>query len=889
MDQQPPAGSRLDLGRYGGRIIASREIPPREGRFCDIPPSCHPALRQALHDAGFGTLYSHQAETFTRALAGENVVLTTGTASGKSLAYLLPILQSVLEDPTSRAILLFPTKALGQDQLRGLLRYVEYFGSHKLEAGVYDGDTPPDERSRIREQANLILTNPDMLNSAFIPNHGRRGFSHIFRNLRYLVVDELHTYRGAFGAHFANLMRRLRRICRHYGSDPRMLCSSATIANPRELAETLLGRPFTLIDEDGSPSAGKVIHFWQPPLLDNGMRRGVVQEMAGLVPLLVGRRHRFIAFCRSRKETEVVLKESRDALSHVDGGHDESQLVAGYRGGYTPEERRRVARELIEGKLLGVVSTNALELGVDIGALEIAVQAGFPGSRASFWQQSGRAGRRGTLAHAIVILAMTPLDQFIGLDPEWLVSTKAEHAVVDPDNLMIQLAHIRAAAAELPLNLDDQALFPDLGEVVPVLQAAGELKEVYGAFHWTGGPYPAGDFSLRNVDGDRFKIVNRLTGSTITEMDRPQTYEEAHPRAVYLHDGIQHLVEELDLVGRVATVVPVEQDYYTQPDVRAKIDVLLTQGTRAVGRSQAFFGDVRVDRTVVGYKMLQFHNHQNLGYEVLDPPLALQLETEAVWLSLPEEVLAALAGEPHDLLRGMVHAVLSCARMKTMAERQDLGGTSFHYTEEQSGRTSTALILHDNHPGGLGYAARAFEHVEEVLQAARTLVERCSCKDGCPACIGDYLMDRALVAWGLQSLFEQRPLPDGARQRPRPPALPPGQAPIKAFSWSELPARWPEIAEFLHRTGEFGTEMLAGVTRVTTIGPRLVLHVDSPGLAAWIGEELNNKRLKNLLAAHLALPEVFQVEGRVSEQGRERAAAITHKLRRRYDDLTKKA
>ncbi|MBM4320897.1 MAG: DUF1998 domain-containing protein, partial [Deltaproteobacteria bacterium] len=599
------------------------------------------------------------------------------------------------------------------------------------------------------------------------------------------------------------------------------------------------------------------------------------------------RRHRFIAFCRSRKETEVVLKESRDALAHVDGGHDESQLLAGYRGGYTPEERRRVERELLEGKLLGVVSTNALELGVDIGALEIAVQAGFPGTRASFWQQIGRAGRRERQAHAIVILAAAPLDQYIGLEPDWLVSSKAEHAVVDPDNLMIQLAHIRAAAAELPLALDDQALFPDLGEVIPVLQQAGELKEVYGTFHWAGGPYPAGDLSLRNVDGDRFKIVNRQTGSTISEMDRPQTYEEAHPRAVYLHDGLQYLVEQLDLIGRVATVVPVEQNYYTEPDVRTKIDVLLAQAHGEVGRTRAFFGDVRVDRTVVGYKMLQFHNRQNLGYEVLDPPLSLQLETEALWLPVPDDVLQAFAGEPSDLLHGLVHAVLSCARMRTMAERSDLSGSSFHFTDEQSGKTSTALVCYDCHPGGLGYAAKAFEQVAEVLQATLALVRRCPCPEGCPACVGDYQLPRELVAWGLASLFAASPPPQAVR-RPRWPRPATPEQPLRqAFSWEELPARWPEITAWLRRTGEFGTELLARIARVQTVGPKLVLHVDSPGLAAWIGEEMNNKRLRNLLCAHLALPEGFAVEARASEEGRQRAAAMAHKLRRRHDDLTR--
>ena len=887
----------LDLSRFPGRVVATREIPPRPATYAAIPRSVHPALAEALAQRGIAELYSHQVEAFEAARRGENVVVTTGTASGKSLAYLLPVIQSVLEDPAARTLLLFPTKALAQDQLRGVLGLVDLLatrtdlGPTRIDAGVYDGDTPPAERTRIRDRANLVLTNPDMLHSALLPNHGRRGYAHIFRNVRYIVIDELHSYRGAFGAHLANLMRRLLRVCRHYGSDPRFLCSSATIANARAHAELLCHRDFRLIDRDGSPSAGKVVHFWQPPVGDKDMRVPVSSEVAALVPHLVKARLRTIAFCRSRKETEIVLKEARDRLRDV-AGHDESHLLAGYRAGYTPEERRAVERALLDGSLCGVVSTNALELGIDIGTLQVVVQGGFPGTRASFWQQMGRAGRRNEQAHAIVVLAVSPTDQFVARDPDWLTGQPAEHAVVDRDNLAIQLAHVRAAAAELPLGLDDAAVFPDLGEIVAVLARAGEVHEVLSSWHWTGGPFPAGEFSLRNVHNDRFKVVNRDTGTTITEMTRPQVYREAHTRAVYLHDGTQYQVEALDLVAHVATVVEVEQNFYTQPDVRSAIDVLLTQERRALGVTQAVFGDVRVNDVVVAYKMLEFHNHQNLGYEKLHEPLRLELETEAVWVPVPERVLALLGGEREDALAGMVHAVSACARMLTMAERSDLCGTSFHCLDEESGRTVTALVCHDSHPGGLGYASKAYEHLDQVIERAIALVEGCRCRDGCPACVGAWGRDPRLIEWSLRNLLREVPLPAGLARASARVTDAPTPAPDVPFAlcpprvpWREVSGRWPEVLERLAAAGVSGAELLARLGTPARHGSRLVWSVTSAGLGDWLSTEAVQRELWAGLTLVVETPPGGALVIEVAEAARERALGTRNKLTRRHDDL----
>jgi DEAD/DEAH box helicase domain-containing protein len=877
------------LGRFHDRIIAVRDLPPRPACMAPIPPSCHPALRAALEERGVRELYSHQREAFDAARAGENVVVTTGTASGKSLAYLLPVVQAVLEDASTRALLLFPTKALGHDQLRGLAGIIDRLsgaGAPRIEAGVYDGDTPPAERQRLRDRANLVLTNPDMLHAALLPSHGRQGYAHLFRNVRYVVIDELHAYRGAFGAHFANLMRRLFRVCRHHGSNPQLLCSSATIANARAHAETLCGRPFRLIDRDGSPSAGKRIHFWRPPLGAGEVRKPVVGELSELVPYLVEKRHRTIAFCRSRKETEIVLKQSRERLASV-AGHDEGYLLAGYRGGYTPEERRKVERQLAGGDLLGVVSTNALELGIDIGALEVVVQGGFPGTRASFWQQLGRAGRRRELAHAIVVLAVSPTDQYIAENPDWLTGQAAEHAVVDPDNLAIQLAHVRAAAAELPLSLDDAAAFPDLGEIVAVLAEAGEARSVLGSWHWAGGPFPAGDVSLRNVHKDRFKLVDRGTGRTITEMDRPQVYREAHPRAVYLHDGTEYQVEKLDLVAHVATVVEVQQNFYTQPDVRTTIEVLLAQEDRPLGVTAAHFGDVRVDDAVVGYKMLEFGTHQNLGYEQLHEHLRLVLETEASWITVPEAVLGVLGGERLDALAGMVHALSACARLRTMAESSDLRGTSFHFTDDATGRTATALVCHDCHPGGLGYAAKAYEHLPAVLDDAIALVEGCSCRRGCPACVGSYSRARALIGWALRSLREVTAVPAGLKKggaaAHRPAEVPPPPPPRARVPWDEIAARWGEVVAALR--GHVGADLLARLPPPACRGERLVLRAPSPGLAAWLEEGETARRVRASLDQAIAAPPGWRLQVEVDDEAQGQALARAIKLRRRHDDL----
>ncbi|NLC40411.1 MAG: DEAD/DEAH box helicase, partial [Clostridiaceae bacterium] len=603
-------------------IIYQKVIEKRKAVYAEHPDTMLPTIKEYLSQSGITQLYQHQADMFNTTRAGENVVITTPTASGKTLAFLLPVLQEILTTPSTRAIFIYPTKALTSDQYRAMLPVVDYFGKNKISIGVYDGDTPVNERSRIRNSANIILTNPEMINMAFLPRHNSNSF--IFSNLKYIVIDELHSYRGTFGSHLANIFRRLNRVCRYHTSSPQFLCSSATIANPVELAQNICGKPFTLIENDGSPAPQKHYNIVQPPLVSGDSYRVPAASIsANLIPEFVMERRSFIAFCKSRKTVEVVLKEARDKLSY-DGiqGQDFSSAISGYRGGYTPLERKDIESKMISGRLQGLVSTNALELGIDIGKVDTTILTGYPGTRASFWQQAGRAGRSGQSSHTYLVLDNLPFDQYIAIEPDWLFVNSSENAVIDKNNLFIQLANVRAAAAELPLTLDDAALFPDLGEIIPVLIRAKELRSEHGKFVWCGQEFPAGAYSLRNMDQERYKVINSVTGNPITEMDETQAFREIYEGAIYMHDGQSYQVLSLDLHSRTAIAKATIENFYTVPFAGTSLSIIKEHKGTEIGRTRYHFGDVNVNYMVSGYKKLQFHNHQNLGFQELEQKLS---------------------------------------------------------------------------------------------------------------------------------------------------------------------------------------------------------------------------------------------------------------------------
>lgn len=879
-------------------IVYKKKTASREGVYLPLPDTMREEIKEALLQNGIERLYSHQCEMFEAACQGKHVVITTSTASGKTLSFLLPVLNAILEDPLTRAIFVYPTKALASDQYRAILPWINALGEGRISAGVYDGDTKPAERSRIRKNANIILTNPEMLNGAFLPNHSQHGFDLIFSNLKYVVVDELHSYRGAFGAHMANIFRRLKRICGFYHTSPQYLCSSATIANPVELAENICGGVFALIDRDGSPAPQKEYCIVQPPLIKGANdkvygRVGASTVAADLIPELVEERHHFIAFGKTRRNVEVVLKEARDKLD-ASGflSQNDSGRISGYRGGYTPAERKEIERKMISGELLGLVSTNALELGIDIGSLDATVLVGYPGTRASFWQQTGRAGRGTEACTSYLILENLPFDQYIAIDPSWLFEKESEHAIVDQNNLLVELAHIRAAAAELPLSMDDAALFPDLGEVVPVLMKAEEVKALAGKFAWSGPAYPAGDYSLRNMDETRFKVILMPGGREITEMDESQAYHEVYPGAIYIHDGAQYEVTKLDLATRTAECRDFDGNFYTVPAGEKQTRILQKFEESTYARTVIRFGDIHVNELVNMFKKLQFHNHQNLGYVSLTMPLEKAYDTESTWLELPAEVTDVYrhllqetkSGEKvlNNHFEGMANAIKSAAMMVTMASSEDIDvivSNNALIPDEQN-EESVYLFIYDKYVGGLGYSEKIFDLIPQILDHAVKMVSQCACEDGCPACVGDYTLDKKMVLWGLQSLLEKLPAPAGAPKMVEEVQKPAVQ---KRFAFHKLPQEWKEFCDALYKNGDSGASFLKTVTGVSVEGNVLTLEIENEFYKMWVMDPHNYQSMIHVIRYHAVCPGDFRLEVVVKED-QEKAEKLRARLRRKYEE-----
>ncbi len=861
------------ISKHNERIIATRSINERKAQFVEAPEQLHPELQNWMKQNGYNQLYSHQAEMFEKARAGKSVVITTGTASGKSLSFYLPVVQRILDNPARRAIFIYPTKALTKDQYRNIKEFVAFFGENRIQAGVYDGDTSPNERSRIREQANIILTNPDMLNAGFLPNHNKYGFAHIFANLDTIVIDELHAYRGAFGSHVSNVFRRLLRICDYHGNKPRFLCSSATIANPQELAENVCHTPFEIVENDGSPAPAKHIHFFQPEYLEEAQRKKAVsEELKVILPELIFSGVRSITFCQSRRESEVVTKESRDILASdpMQYGINMADKISAYRGGYTPLERARIEKDLVDGNLLGVVSTNALELGIDIGTLDAVIMGGFPGTRASFWQQLGRAGRSGSEAHAIVMLKEKPLDQFVGKNPDWLLNAESENAIIDKDNLYIQLSHIRAASAELPLTIDDVASFPDLGEIIPLLIKEGELIEQNSTYQWSGDISPAHEISLRNITGDTIKVVDVEKEETITIVDLVQAKKEFYPGAIYLHDSVQYKSLDLDLESKTASVKEVFSNYYTEPHKPGNISILVEHEHEKEHRINRFFGDVRVTVLISGFKMIEFNTHQNLGYTDLAEILKTQMETEACWIEIPDNVVRtfvatgkAPALEPEapaakvprfDYSEGLVHCLKAAASMRVMATENDLGGEIFSFVDDETKRTKYAVVLYDSYPGGLGFSEKVFEYLDQIIQSAGTFVKNCSCKNGCPVCVGDHRVDKSLILWALRNFYKELLSPMSGIIGER---LNRGdQTSLPKMKWMDVKKNWSELLLRFNQEDRFGAKFLKEVSNVEQTAETLVLYMP-PSILKISNNETVLKGLKGEFNTIVEVPEHY--------------------------------
>lgn len=882
-----------------GNIIYKKIIPEKAPIYAEFPENLHPDIQSFLVKQNIQSLYIHQAETFCEAVNGKNIVITTPTASGKSLCFYLPVIQEILQNPVTRAIFVYPTKALAADQYRALKPWIEYFGEHRLSAGVYDGDTPPDERKRIRERANIILTNPDMLNGSMLPNHSKYGFDFIFANLKYIVLDELHVYRGAFGSHLANVFRRLSRLCRYYHSDPQFLCSSATIANPVELAEKICGKTFTCISKSGAGMAERTYCLIQPPeKLDRDGnpygKESVIGVAADLLPQLMEEKESFLAFAKSRKNVEILVKETRDQLENSGFlGNAKKEEISGYRGGYTPQERKNIEKRMISGELTGLVSTNALELGIDIGKINTTVLVGYPGTRASFWQQTGRAGRGKGKCTNYLILANLPMDQYIALEPEWLFDSSSENAIVDPNNLLIELAHIRAAAAELPLSLDDGALFPDLGETVPVLLRVEEVRSLGGRFVWAGGLYPAGEFSMRNIDQNKYQLLNKETGKNITEMDEEQAFHEVHEGAVYMHDGEFYQVVHMNLETKIVEAVPFHGNYYTVPGSETNIRIIHRQKKQEWKRTELSFGDVNIADFVYMYKKMQFHNHQNLGFEQLRKPLTKNYDTEAAWIKLPENVVTMYRNllQPdnqgyyvrNNHFEGLMFALKNAALMVTMTESADLGVAFSSNALELAGSTEEEVYLYfyDCYVGGLGFAEKIYDLIPKVVEQAVRMVSGCCCKNGCAVCIGDDRLDRNVILWGLQNLSEE----SGFAGETSLPENQEVQKISREFKLAELEEKWNSFCSRITEENEAFAGFFRMVSSIEIKEDSLILYVKEAFYAEWADMPENRNAIVNVLRSYVSVPDNF----RLSILSGEKAANNDkkEKLMRRYHALKK--
>lgn len=718
-------------------IRAIRSIPAKDGEFAEIPASVQPALRATLEQRGIPQLYVHQADAYQACADGKNVVIVTPTASGKTLCYNLPVLNKVLEDPGARALYLFPTKALAEDQLAEFQATVDAMHSD-IRAFTYDGDTPQDARRAIRERANVILTNPDMLHSGVLPHHTK--WAKCFENLKFVVIDELHYYRGVYGSHLANLLRRLKRICEFYGSKPQFICCSATIANPRELAQALTESPFDLVDRNGAPSGQKYVVFYNPPVVNQalGIRRGYLQESKRIATDFIERKQQTLVFANSRLAMEILLTYLRDA---VESGPVPGDRVRGYRGGYLPKERREIERRLRNGDIRAVVATNALELGIDIGSLDAVVMAGYPGTIASTWQRAGRAGRRQTTSLAVLVASSAPLDQYIVEHPEYFFDRSPEHAYINPDNVEILLNHLKCAAFELPVR-DGEKFGPhDTAELCQFL--ADELKLLHHSkdcWHWTSDTYPADAVSLRAVTSDNFVVVDTThEHKVIAEVSFPTALTTLHEKAIYLHEARQFQVEKFDYAGRKAYVRSVNCDYFTDAIDYTQVKQLETFDSTDVNGAWAVHGDVRVNRQVVGFKKVKFYTMENVGAGKLSMP-EQEMQTTSFWLHFPAAFLDRFTdlppSEKQNGIVGLANVLRTVGALLLMCDARDLGLAISEDIANGAQRFEPDLFLYDAYPGGIGLSAPLFKLTPKLLAGALEVLTGCACDSGCPACSG---------------------------------------------------------------------------------------------------------------------------------------------------------
>jgi DEAD/DEAH box helicase domain-containing protein len=708
-------------------------IEPVPGHFADAPAELDPRLLAVLRTRGIERLYSHQAEACRLALAGKPFVVVTPTASGKTLCYNLPVLDAALRNRQSRALYLFPTKALSQDQMHELHGVISDLGVD-IKTYTFDGDTPETARRAIRASGHIVVTNPDMLHQGILPHHTL--WVKLFENLQYVVIDEIHQYRGVFGSHVANVLRRLRRIARFYGADPRFICCSATIANPGELASRLTGCEVEVIAENGAPRGEKHFIFYNPPLVNRelGIRRSALKETRDIAGRFLSTGAQMIVFARSRMRVELLLTYLEKAGRRVGARKGE---VRGYRGGYLPTERRSIEQGLRDGTVLAVVSTNALELGIDIGRLDVCIMSGYAGTIASTWQQAGRAGRRQNISCAVLIATSSPSDQYIINNPDYFFGRSPEYATVDPDNLVILMSHLKCAAFELPFEEDEDYGGQRVTEILDYLVERKVLHHAAGRYHWMADTYPAEDVSLRSAAPENVVIVDTSLpeGRVIGEMDLFSAQEMLHDEAIYIHGGQQYHVDRLDWERREAYVRPVRVDHYTDAQRKTELKTLTDEMAAPARLGQKGLGEIGLVSKVTVYKKIKLGTHENVGAGRVHLP-EMELHTSSFWWTLPEAVASQMAAAGLDLgdaLKGLAHLLGRVAPVFVMADPSDLHAQAMVRSPFTDLPT---LYLYDACPGGVGFARRIFDQFEEVRLAARRHLRDCPCPSGCPSCVG---------------------------------------------------------------------------------------------------------------------------------------------------------
>lgn len=711
-------------------VVHWHTIEEKEAKTVDLPSDIHPKLKDALQKRGITQIYTHQYSANEAVRQGKSIVAVTPTASGKTLCYNLPVLQSISHDPQTRALYIFPTKALAQDQKSEINEMIQESGL-TINSYTYDGDTPANIREKVRRAGHVVITNPDMLHSAILPHHTK--WVSLFENLKYVIIDELHIYRGVFGSHVANVIRRLRRICRYYGSDPVFICTSATIANPLELAERLTEKKIELIDNNGAPSGRKHFVFYNPPIVNKplNIRRSATLEVRKLAGELLKNKIQTIVFARSRVRVEILLTYLQELVKNQLG----PKAIRGYRGGYLPTERRAIEKGLRNGEIYGVVSTNALELGVDIGQLQVCIMTGYPGSIASSWQQAGRAGRRHSESLVILVASSNPLDQYIIQHPDYFFTRSPETARINPDNLIILIDHIKCAAYELPFKKGEQFGSFETEEVLEYLAEERVLYQNGEKWYWMNDSFPAHDISLRSASQENVVIIDQsdvANVKVIGEMDRFSAMTLLHEEAIYLHQGIQYQVEKLDWEEKKAFVREVDVDYFTDANLAVELKVLEEDKRRVSNGTEIGYGDVSVLAKATIFKKIKFETHENIGSGPISLPEE-ELHTSSAWISIHHGLTELSEASIEQGLIGTAHALKSIAPLFVMCDPQDI-----HVVPQVKAvhNEKPTIFFYDRYPGGIGLSEKIYEGMEKVLREAAGMIQRCQCENGCPSCIG---------------------------------------------------------------------------------------------------------------------------------------------------------